>query len=407
MQRRDDMRICVAGKNRVAVDCAEYVKSIFGTSPLCVALNLTDTGYDTWQPSLKKWAIDHQVPIVSKEDLYDETELFFFSLEFDRIIDPAKFKSTNLFNIHFSLLPEYKGAHTAIWPILEGKDYSGVTLHRIDPGIDTGEIIYQERFHVALEDTSKDLYEKHLTVGTKIFSDWCVRLIEGNFVSQKQSAINSSFRSRKSIDFGHIVVDFKQTAFQVHNQIRAFTFRDYQLPAINGIPVFYSRILDERSSCKPGTLLCETDTSFRFATIDYDILVGKDAFEQALDVCRSTCDQDKLVAALSRGVNTGERNAQGWTLLIVAAYHYNIEAAKWLLAHGSDINETNYKGTTVLMYAKSSLSRKGDLSYLEWLIDHGADINKRDIRGLTVLTYAKQDKDLDLVNFLVSKGGVE
>jgi methionyl-tRNA formyltransferase len=401
------MRICVAGKNRVAVDGAKRIVSLFGANRLCVTVNSTDDGCDTWQPSLKKWATDNHVPVVALDDLYDVDDLFFFSLEFDRIIDPAKFKSPHLFNIHFSLLPEYKGAHTAIWPILDGKDYSGVTLHRIDPGIDTGEIIYQERFHVAFKDTSKDLYEKYLTVGATIFSEWCRRLVEGNYTSQKQSAINSTFRSRKSIDFAHVTIDFKQTAFQVHNQIRAFTFRDYQLPVINGIPVSQSHILEERSSAKPGTLLCETEMSFRFATVDYDILIKKDAFEQALAVLKGSVGPEKLIPALSHVVNVQERNARGWTLLIVAAYHYNIDAVKWLLNHGSEINEANYKGTTVLMYAKSSPSRNNDLSFLEWLIDQGADVNKRDVSGLTVLTYAKRDNDRQLIDFLAAKGGIE
>jgi methionyl-tRNA formyltransferase len=165
--------------------------------------------------------------------------------------------------------------------------------------------------------------------------------------------------------------------------------------------------LEERSSSKPGTLLCETDKSFHFATVDYDILIKKDAFEQALAVLKESVGPEKLIPALSHVVNVQERNARGWTLLIVAAYHYNIDAVKWLLNHGSEINETNYKGTTVFMYAKSSPSRNNDLSFLEWLVAHGADINKRDVQGLTVLTYAKRDNDRPLIDFLAAKGGIE
>ena len=57
------------------------------------------------------------------------------------IIKTKNFKSNKLFNLHFSLLPSYKGMHTSAFPILNGEKYSGVTIHKIDNGIDTGDII--------------------------------------------------------------------------------------------------------------------------------------------------------------------------------------------------------------------------------------------------------------------------
>ena len=49
--------------------------------------------------------------------------------------------SKELFNFHFSLLPKYRGCHTNFFQIYNGEKYSGVTLHKINNGIDTGPII--------------------------------------------------------------------------------------------------------------------------------------------------------------------------------------------------------------------------------------------------------------------------
>lgn len=72
-------------------------------------------------------------------------DLIFISLEFDKIVNPDLFKDARLYNIHFSLLPSYKGMYTSAIPILNGEEMVGVTFHEIDKGIDTGNIIAQKK----------------------------------------------------------------------------------------------------------------------------------------------------------------------------------------------------------------------------------------------------------------------
>ena len=68
------------------------------------------------------------------------------------------FKSNNLFNFHFSLLPKYRGCHTNFYQILNGEKISGVSLHKIDKGIDTGAILDQITFKIKLNDTAYQNY---------------------------------------------------------------------------------------------------------------------------------------------------------------------------------------------------------------------------------------------------------
>ena len=80
--------------------------------------------------------------------IYINKNLIFISIEYENIINTNKFLSTELFNFHFSLLPKFRGCHTNFYQIYFGEKKSGVTLHKIDNGIDTGAII--SKFNIKL-----------------------------------------------------------------------------------------------------------------------------------------------------------------------------------------------------------------------------------------------------------------
>ena len=133
--------ICIAGKNKCAIDCLTYLLKKYPDFKILALPNKSDDGNDTWQKSFKKFAQKNKVPITNLKSLYNKENLYFFSLEFEEILNTKLFKSKNLFNFHFSLLPKYRGCHTNYYQILNGEKNSGVTLHKIDRGIDTGMII--------------------------------------------------------------------------------------------------------------------------------------------------------------------------------------------------------------------------------------------------------------------------
>ncbi|MCI5969165.1 formyltransferase family protein [Helicobacter sp.] len=238
------MQICIAGKNSIAVNALAYLLESFSVDSLMVIPNATDCGLDTWQPSLLKFARENQVRVISLEEAYRIPHLIFLSLEFDRIVRVEKFKSENLFNIHFSKLPKFKGVYTSIMPILCGEMESGVTLHRIDSGIDTGEIIAQRSFSIGINDTARDLYFKYLENAFMLFCENLQSLLQGSFRSQRQDCFSGSYYCRKDVDLQNIAINLKKTSFEIHNQLRAFIFKEYQFPKLNGIAITKSRLSD-------------------------------------------------------------------------------------------------------------------------------------------------------------------
>ena len=155
------MYICIAGKNNCAIDAIKFLlKKKININRILTLPNYNDKGIDGWQPSLKKFVLKNKIKIIKLKDLYVIKELIFFSLEYEKIINIHKFQSKKLYNLHFSLLPKYRGCHTNFLQIYKGERFSGVTLHKIDNGIDTGEIIDQKRFKIKINDTAYQNYIK-------------------------------------------------------------------------------------------------------------------------------------------------------------------------------------------------------------------------------------------------------
>lgn len=176
------MKICIAGKNDIAVNILEYLilKGV-DKSNIFVCCNRTETGLNSWQKSLRFFAKNYNIREIELIEAYEIENLIFISLEFDRIVHPEKFKTKKLFNIHFSLLPKYKGMYTSALPILNNESITGCTFHRIDSGIDTGEIIAQRSIIIDFEDTSRDIYSKYISNGTTLVKDVIDKYLEKDF----------------------------------------------------------------------------------------------------------------------------------------------------------------------------------------------------------------------------------
>lgn len=197
--------ICVAGKNDIAVNVLLHLLKFYSHEfKLVVTCNSNENGINSWQKSLRYFAKQYNVPEVKLTDLYEIADLIFISCEYDKLIDVSKFKTTELFNIHFSKLPAYKGCSTSVHPLLNGEKEVGVTFHKIARGCDTGEIISQRVFSVCDDDSAYDLYLSYLDYGTKEIIKNIPSVLNKSYQSKPQSSIGSSFYSRKSLDFSNL-----------------------------------------------------------------------------------------------------------------------------------------------------------------------------------------------------------
>ena len=382
--------ICIAGKNNIAVDILEYVIRCYGKQNVCVICNKTETGENSFQRSLRKFAKLNGITEKKLEDVYNIDNLFFLSLEFDRIIRPDLFINARLYNIHFSLLPKYKGMYTSAHPILKGENFSGVTLHKIDSGIDTGDVIDQEEFVIYESDDCKSLYLKYIRHGTDLILKNIDNLIHDKAVARPQNSNSASYFSRNTIDYSNIVIDLNNTANMIGRQIRAFSFRDYQLPKVFGREIIDYVILDSKSIYKPGTELLKGDSFVIISTVDYNMILYYDRFSELMVACENgSIDKVKEICLVKKHIN--EQDENGWSPLIKATYYNQIEIVKLLLSIGADINVKNKNGTNLLMYAKEAYINSGDNTLFKLYIKMGLSEKSRDFNEHDLLYYLSVD----------------
>lgn len=127
-------------------------------------------------------------------------------------------------NFHPSFLPYNRGKHYNFWALVEQCPF-GVSLHKVDAGIDTGDIVSQRLISYNWEDSGETLYKKAQTEIVKLFKSTYPSLRKGEIITKAQDLSKGSFRLSYEIDkVSEIKIDATYTARELLNLIRARTF---------------------------------------------------------------------------------------------------------------------------------------------------------------------------------------
>tara|TARA_Y100000401_G_C8319473_1_gene224435 strand:+ start:1006 stop:1620 length:615 start_codon:yes stop_codon:yes gene_type:complete len=121
------------------------------------------------------------------------------SVLYDKIISPSIVNYKKCFNFHPGILPEYRGAGAYSWTLINEDNKSGITLHVIDDGIDTGDIIEIREFIVTKKDTAFSLNDRGNKLIYKMFKDWFFDLLIDNFTAIKQPEERARTYYRKDL----------------------------------------------------------------------------------------------------------------------------------------------------------------------------------------------------------------
>jgi len=127
-------------------------------------------------------------------------------------------------NTHPSLLPHNRGKHYNFWAIVEKAPF-GVSLHIVENGVDSGEVVAQMPIPYGWEDTGESLYKKATEAMVRLFQETYPTLRKLPFSGKKQNLALGSFHKAAEIDAAsHIELDKKYQARDLLNLIRARTF---------------------------------------------------------------------------------------------------------------------------------------------------------------------------------------
>ena len=137
-----------------------------------------------------------------------------------RKIIPAKIinMTKNIINLHPSYLPYYRGPVPTAWAILNNDKYSGFTIHEINNGIDTGNIIVREKIIIKKNDTGYDLYKKGMNLGYKMFTKNFDIIINKKYKPIIQKEFGSYFGKLEVEQF----INWQYKASHILNLIRVY-----------------------------------------------------------------------------------------------------------------------------------------------------------------------------------------
>jgi len=161
-------------------------------------------------------------------------------------------------NVHASLLPRWRGAAPVAHVILAGDEETGVTLIKMDEGVDTGSILAQESTTIEVDDTTETLRARLAELGAQLLVEVLPAYVDGDLTPRPQPGVGITYAPQLKKTDGEI--DWSQPAEQVDRMVRAYTpwpsaytfWQGRRLRVLETIP-----LLQWSGSAPPGTVLAD------------------------------------------------------------------------------------------------------------------------------------------------------
>ncbi|MCJ7466648.1 MAG: methionyl-tRNA formyltransferase, partial [Maribacter sp.] len=126
------------------------------------------------------------------------------------------------FNLHASILPDYRGAAPINWAIINGETSTGATTFFIDEQIDTGNIILQEEIQIAKDETAGNLHDRLMHLGAHLVLA-TVKQIELDAVKTIKQQTAGSLKTAHKISKETCEIDWGKTVDEIYNHIRGLS----------------------------------------------------------------------------------------------------------------------------------------------------------------------------------------
>jgi methionyl-tRNA formyltransferase len=191
----------------------------------------TDAPTETiWFDSVARHARWHGIEVLTPEDPNDAASLeliraaqpdFLFSFYYRLMLKPQllALAARGAYNMHGSLLPNYRGRVPVNWAVLHGERQTGATLHVMEPRPDAGDIVAREAVPILPDDTAVEVFRK-VTVAAEVALDRCLpSLLAGTAVHEPQDLARGSYFGRRTARDG--AIDWRRGALAAHNLVRA------------------------------------------------------------------------------------------------------------------------------------------------------------------------------------------
>jgi methionyl-tRNA formyltransferase len=232
--------------------------------------------------AVKKKAIEFDIPVFQPLNIRKEYQYIIDNFEFDLIVTAAygqivgtkllyypKYKSIN---VHGSLLPKYRGGAPIQRSIMNGDQETGITIMYMAKGMDSGDILSQEKLPILNEDNSSSLFLKLAELGSSMINPTIKKLINGEIepIPQNEEEVTYAY----NISHEEELLDFNFTNKEIFNKIRGLSNNPGAYFKIGefSIKVYSSKLSDSKCNLEPGTICDVTKNTFSIACKDNTVI---------------------------------------------------------------------------------------------------------------------------------------
>ncbi len=182
-----------------------------------------------WFGSVAALAARHGIPTITPEDpntpdIIERVRAlapdFIFSFYYRRMLSPQllALARRGAFNMHGSLLPQFRGRVPVNWAVIKGATETGATLHEMVEKPDAGRIVDQEAVPIGPDDLAVDVFRKVTAASSAVLARALPRLLDGSAELKPQDLARGSYFSGRKPEDGRI--DWAQPARDIHNLVR-------------------------------------------------------------------------------------------------------------------------------------------------------------------------------------------
>lgn len=191
--------------------------------------------YDTQDPILREWADKLDVPYIPVENVNTDDFLsvmdeyrpdLLVSMSFNQILrkNIIEYAPLGFINCHAGALPFYRGRNPLNWALINGESSFGITVHYVDEGIDTGDIVEQRLYPIAQKDNYGTLLKKAISECANVLHSAILKISKDEVDRVIQNDIHPVGTYFGIRTFGDELVDFNWSAERIYNFIRAISY---------------------------------------------------------------------------------------------------------------------------------------------------------------------------------------
>jgi methionyl-tRNA formyltransferase len=178
---------------------------------------------------VKEFAVTHGLPVYQPARIKNDEAAGVFSshdadvavvVAYGRILPDQFLRAPRrgCINVHFSLLPLYRGAAPANWAIVNGETQTGVTTMFIEPTLDTGPILLQSKTPIGVTETAPELMERLAAIGAELLGETLSRLADLTPIPQHDR--DATFAPILKKEDG--LINWSRSAFEIERAVRGF-----------------------------------------------------------------------------------------------------------------------------------------------------------------------------------------